>query len=100
MTTLDLSNKSDTVIPRVSLWKVLSILAGIAASFWAWYAVPATNWAASDYSALRDRVKTLEVQSAADKAERERLRADDQRWRDRVDEKLDRLVEGMGRIGR
>jgi hypothetical protein len=52
-----------------------------------------------DYSKVRDRVTTLEVQRVEDIRARERQRDDDQKWRDRVDSKLDWLIQSSAKSG-
>lgn len=103
MTTLELNDKPglehavrrgavDFAEPKVTLGRVLAF--AIALAGWLWAAIGAGSGAvAKDYVTLRDRVAVIEVQRVEDVRNHERQRIEDQEWRARIEEKLDRIVE-------
>lgn len=48
---------------------------------------------AGDYRKLGDRVTTLETQRVEDVKTRDQQRADDSRWRERVENKIDAILQ-------
>lgn len=90
MVTLNLDDKSgDLSESRVTLGRVVTAAFALAGWLWAWFGGPSSSAVASDYVKLRDSVTTLQAQRAEDV----HLRDADQKWKEKVDEKFDRLFE-------
>jgi hypothetical protein len=80
-------------------WAAIGVSVTVAVALLGWLVSGLGEYHNAD-KALDKRVTTLEAQRAEDVKNRDQQRGEDQKWRERVDEKLDRMIEQLATVRR